>query len=246
MFGRTNLDTYYEILFDDLPSNSLASILLGKNQQLCLVKVRSYHLLNYSHSLRLRSINYQPQPYLLSPNTRNLRSSQGWSIFREQQPKGSLRRDSNDKNIRARSTTAPTSANHVKSTFVGIDQPQSMVDDPAQSHSTSTKRSLVSFISAENPSSLALSTGNFSDPKATFAPTNVIALTDDLVTSFPSNPTSNSLLSRAIQDFEQFQNPLQQPFEAIPFMSSPTYDLQMTANQAFIPLSSEYSQDSSA
>ena len=57
MHGATPLDAYYEILFDHLPETSLEAILLGKNQQACRTKVRSYHLLNYSHSLRLRSMN---------------------------------------------------------------------------------------------------------------------------------------------------------------------------------------------
>lgn len=61
MHGQTDLDTYYEILFDNLPTNSLEAILLGKNQQKCRTKVHSYHLLNYTHSLRMRSIDYQPQ-----------------------------------------------------------------------------------------------------------------------------------------------------------------------------------------
>lgn len=57
MHGATPLDAYYEILFDHLPETSLEAILLGKNRQACRIKVRSYHLLNYSHSLRLRSMN---------------------------------------------------------------------------------------------------------------------------------------------------------------------------------------------
>ncbi|CAF4688050.1 unnamed protein product, partial [Rotaria magnacalcarata] len=62
MLGQTHLDTYYEVLFDHLPKNSLDAILLGRNNQQCRIKVRSYHLLNYSHSLRTRSItNYQQQ-----------------------------------------------------------------------------------------------------------------------------------------------------------------------------------------
>ena len=63
MHAPTPLDAYYEILFDHLPETSLEAILLGKHQQTCRIKVRSYHLLNYSHSLRLRSMNdnYQQQ-----------------------------------------------------------------------------------------------------------------------------------------------------------------------------------------
>ena len=61
MQGRLNLDTYYEILFDNLSSTSMEAILHGKNQQKCRIKVHSYHLLNYSHSLRGRSMNFYSQ-----------------------------------------------------------------------------------------------------------------------------------------------------------------------------------------
>lgn len=54
LLGQTHLDTYYEVLFDQLPKNSLDAILLGRSNQPCRIKVRSYHLLNYSHSLRTR------------------------------------------------------------------------------------------------------------------------------------------------------------------------------------------------
>ena len=57
MLGQTHLDTYYEVLFDHLPKNSLDAILLGGHNQQCRIKVRSYHLANYSHSLRARSMN---------------------------------------------------------------------------------------------------------------------------------------------------------------------------------------------
>lgn len=57
LIGLTYMDTYYEVLFDDIPKTSLDNILLAKNQQQCRIKVHSYHLLNYSHSLRTRSIS---------------------------------------------------------------------------------------------------------------------------------------------------------------------------------------------
>lgn len=59
--GRLNLDTYYEVLFDNLSLTSMESILHGKNQQKCRIKVHSYHLLNYTHSLRIRSGNLHSQ-----------------------------------------------------------------------------------------------------------------------------------------------------------------------------------------
>jgi hypothetical protein len=80
MLGRTILDTYYEILFDNLPVNSLETILLGKHQQKSRIKVRSYHLLNYSHSLRMRSMNYHQQRSVPSVNVWEQTSS-----FRQQQ-----------------------------------------------------------------------------------------------------------------------------------------------------------------
>lgn len=61
MQGRLNLDTYYEILFDNLSPTSLEAILHGRNQTKCRIKVHSFHLLNYSHSLRMRSADYNPQ-----------------------------------------------------------------------------------------------------------------------------------------------------------------------------------------
>ena len=68
--GRNNLDTYFEILLDHLPEHSLEAILHRKKQQPCRIKVRSYHLLNYSHSLRMRSMPcFQQQISVPSVNT---------------------------------------------------------------------------------------------------------------------------------------------------------------------------------
>ena len=61
MQARLNLDTYYEILFDNLSPTSLEAILHSRNQEKCRIKVHSYHLLNYSHSLRMRSSDYHSQ-----------------------------------------------------------------------------------------------------------------------------------------------------------------------------------------
>lgn len=56
MHGQTHVDAFYEILFDQLPKNSLETVLLAGSNQQRRIKVRSYHLLNYSHSLRVRSM----------------------------------------------------------------------------------------------------------------------------------------------------------------------------------------------
>ncbi|CAF0854753.1 unnamed protein product [Didymodactylos carnosus] len=75
MPGRTNLDTYFEILFDELPKGSLYSILFnGGQQQQCRVKVRSYHLLNYTHSLRFKPHDMMQRSTLLVENPWERRS----------------------------------------------------------------------------------------------------------------------------------------------------------------------------
>ncbi|CAF0945347.1 unnamed protein product, partial [Didymodactylos carnosus] len=72
MPGRTHLDTYYEILFDHLPNGSLYSILFNDGQQQCRVKVRSYHLLNFTHSLRFNAV-YKQRSISMVENVRDHR-----------------------------------------------------------------------------------------------------------------------------------------------------------------------------
>jgi hypothetical protein len=102
MLGQTHLDTYYEVLFDHLQKNSLDAILLGGNNQLCRIKVRSYHLLNYSHSLRARSMsNNQQQRVTSTDNAWDRRLTDQPASARQaapQQPTRILRRTSNETN----------------------------------------------------------------------------------------------------------------------------------------------------
>jgi hypothetical protein len=205
MLGRTNLDTYYEVLFDNLPLNSLEAILLGKNQQKTRIKVRSYHLLNYSHSLRIRSMNYQTQ--------RSTPSNNVWQQTpRSQQQSRVVKKESDENNTSTKPKSAPPLIKHDQPYFVEDKEQKSTTNIPIQP-----------LISAENTSLLPPSAENLSNPQITSTSTNDTMPKETFVPSLPSNSPSDALFFRAIQDSEMIQNPVQQSLEpnsSIPFQSS--------------------------
>jgi hypothetical protein len=151
MHGRTHLDTYYEILFDNLPSNSLDTILLGKNQQKCRIKVHSYHLLNYSHSLRLRSANYQQQRSVPSSNVNEQQPFQQTSTVPQQQSTRTVRRDSNDNNKGTKPKSAPPLNKQERPNFAQVKEQTPITNNP-RSSLTSTETPKQPFASKENSS----------------------------------------------------------------------------------------------
>ncbi|CAF4285934.1 unnamed protein product [Rotaria socialis] len=209
MYGRTNLDTYYEVLFDTLSSNTLDTILLGKNQQTCRIKVRSYHLLNYSHSLRYRSINYQQQQSLPSSYLYEQRSFNQTSTYR-QQPAEIVKKDSsNDKTLKT-PKSAPASATHHESYFAQVKEQKSTTDDPTLSP-LSAEPLTQSSVSNENISSVPSQVKSTLNPNATFTPRSAMAPTGTPMTHFSSNLTADSLIFHPMQNFNQSQNSFQQP-----------------------------------
>jgi hypothetical protein len=237
LLGQTHLDTYYEVLFDHLPKNSLDAILLGGNNQQCRIKVRSYHLLNYSHSLRVRSMtNYQQQRSMPGENVwerRLLDQSSTTSRSTQQQPPPPpqptriLKRTSNDNN----STTTPKSAPAASSTqnkpgFVEMTTVSTEEQQPAKNllPSTSTEKLPVPQVSTANLSLIPSPKENslllpppvekLPEPETTFLPANTAlpVATEAMApsTSFHRNPVLDSLFLRAIQESKQIQNPVQQ------------------------------------
>jgi hypothetical protein len=212
MLGRTNLDTYYEILFDNLPSNSLESILLGKNQQKSRIKVRSYHLLNYSHSLRLRSMNYQTQRSTPSNNVWQQRPFEQTPRSQQQQQPHVSKKESDKNNTSTKPKSAPPLMKRDQPDFVEDKEQKSTTDIPIQP-----------MISPENTSSVPSSAENLPHPQITSTSTNDTMPKETFVSSFPPNSASNALFFRAIQDSEPIQNSGQQSLEpnsSIPFQSS--------------------------
>jgi len=137
MLGRNNLDTYYEVLFDNLPSNSLDAILLGKNQQKCRIKVRSYHLLNYSHALRLRSMNNQQQtpiPWRQHSVEQTSRSQH----HHQQQQARVLKNESDQKNTSTKPKSAPPLTTHDQPYFAKDKEQKSTTDTVEYPTSTLT------------------------------------------------------------------------------------------------------------
>ena len=236
MLGQTHLDTYYEVLFDHLPKNSLDAILLvGSNQQ-CRIKVRSYHLLNYSHSLRTRSMaNYQQQqqqPQRAGPpeNVWERRSGDQAPTNRQapaqqQQPTRILKRG----------TTENTSATKAKpdavpSTATTQEKPKLVDIILASAKEQTPKTKSTALASAEKvalPQALTESALLSQSQKPTVvsqaavekapepekvspAPQRHLPAAHEIPVPQPANPTFTSiesLLSRAIQDSKQIQNP---------------------------------------
>lgn len=190
MFNRNHLDTYYEILFDQLPANSLDAILYPKDQGRCRVKVHSYHLINYSHSLRLRSMGYQNQRSVPANNTR------------DQQPQQSNRtpqRNSQEKTPSTKPKSAPPLTANEKPKF-----PHGK--NPPPSSSVSNENVVPPVPTTENPSLPPPTAHPVPHPEpAAPLPATMAVPPEPLPSSFPEQ----SLFQRAVQDSSQWPNPPQ-------------------------------------
>ncbi|CAF4693127.1 unnamed protein product, partial [Rotaria sp. Silwood1] len=236
MLGQTHLDTYYEVLFDHLPKNSLEAILLGKNNQQCRIKVRSYHLLNYSHSLRIRSItNYQQQRSMAGENVWEKRlleqsstSRQSQGQQHQQQPTRILKRTSNDNNstVTTPKSAPPATSTQEKPSFVEITttsiKEQHMIMESTPSISTekstlpqvTTTHSLLDSPCQKNSLLPPSPVEKLPEPELNISPANttfpIASESTTPLTSFHTNPRPDSLLLRAIQESKQMQNLIEQ------------------------------------
>ncbi|CAF1146840.1 unnamed protein product [Rotaria sordida] len=228
MYGRTNLDTYYEVLFDNLPSNCLNTILLGKNQQKCRIKVHSYHLLNYSHSLRFRSMNYQHQQSVPPSHIEDRYSYKQTSTVRQHESMNIVKKDSDNENTRTKPKSAPPLSTHDNPNFTQVKEQKPITDDSTSPVSSIEQPS----ISIENPSSIPLFIENSPDPKLTLTPMNITMPT----------ATPDSLLFHAIQDSEQLGN-YQSSFETTPAIPPfQTSGPQIPIQQMWEPIQPQYIQ----
>ncbi|CAF0749442.1 unnamed protein product [Adineta steineri] len=204
MHGQTNLDTYYEILFDNLPINSLEAILLGKNQQKCRIKVHSYHLLNYSHSLRVRSNNYQHQRSVPMVNTRE----QQTPMNRQEQSSRVFRKQPDDKNTKpTKPKSAPASNTYEKPNFAEAKQTTPITNNSSSSPPTTIEQSVQSMNIIEDSSLFPALVENLPDQEIMSTQMNL---------NIPS--TGDPLFLRAIQDSEQLQYASHQSSTAVPQM----------------------------
>ena len=260
MVGRTHLDTYYEVLFDYLPKNSLDSVLLGKNNQQIRIKVRSYHLLNYSHSLRAHSTyNYQQQRSIPTENVWEKRLLEQSSVSRQiqgqqqqqQHPTRILKRTSNDTDsaTTAKSASSATSTQEklnfveAKSSLVReqsstADSTRSVATEKAAlSQSTATNISLgLSPQKASLPSTL---NKKFSESEinslSTTTPSPAATVRKAPVTAFPTNLRSDSLLLRAIEESKQIPNLVQQRSNTQPSLDQQQWDPTLSTQLAMAP-----------
>jgi hypothetical protein len=223
MLGRTNLDTYYEILFDNLPPNSLESILLGNNQRKCCIKLRSYHLLNYSHSLRVRSMNNNYRQRSVS-SIHPQQYPTEYSLRPPQQPTHNARRQSAGNSTATKPKSAPPMA--AKPPFPKIKEQKSITTDPPQ-----TMTAVENFLLLPPPTELSSNVETMFQPMTITPPTDL---------GFRSASASSALFYRAIQDSKQADNSLPQtPLSTQRIWGSESS--QYTPNQciSFIFLSSE-------
>ena len=233
MLGQTHLDTFYEVLFDHLPKNSLDAILLGGHNQQCRIKVRSYHLANYSHSLRVRSMsNYQPQRSLPTENAWEKKAleqstpSRSTQNQQQQQPTPTriLKRTPNETNPIPTPKSAPTltetreKTDLVENTSTTVKE-QGQQRQPIRSLFTpkSTEKSTSSQPVLVNPLTIFSSKENSftSPPPVTKLPKPEVALltmnpvsskinqTAAPSTAILTNPKIESFLSRAIKESDQ-------------------------------------------
>ncbi len=239
MLGQTHLDTYYEVLFDHLPKNSLDAILLGGHNQQCRIKVRSYHLVNYSHSLRVRSMsNLQQQRSLPSENvwekklleqSSTTRPTQNQQQQQQQQtPTRILKRNTNEPNS---ITTTPKSAPASTTTQGKPDVLEILaaaVKEQQQNTNSSvpksTEKSTLSQTASATPTTIPPSQKSSvlpptpvakpPEPEITLSTMNPISPNKPEpavpLTAFPTNLGTESFLLRAIQDSKQSHNLPQQ------------------------------------
>lgn len=233
MLGQTHLDTYYDVLFDNLPKNSLEAILLvGSNQQ-CRIKVRSYHLLNYSHSLRTRSVtNYQQQQQRTGPgeNAWERRSADQATTSRQvpaqqqQQPTRILKRGTteNTSTTKAKPDAAAPTSTQEKPKLVDIilasakeQTPKAKSATPASIEKSAlphalTESALLSQSQTRTPVSQAPVVKAPEPAKASPTVQSHVPVAKEMASpqpAFSTHPSIESLFLRAIQDSKQIQNP---------------------------------------
>ncbi|CAF2492463.1 unnamed protein product [Rotaria sp. Silwood2] len=218
---------FYLIIYQKIV---LKPFLFGKNNQQCRITVRSYHLLNYSHSLRIRSItNYQQQRTIPGENVWEKRlleqSSSPRQTQGQQQPTRILKRTSNDTNsstVTTPKSAPPTTSTHEKPNFVEVTttsiKEQQMITK--STHLTSTEKSTLPQVTTTNSLLLSPCQKNSLLPpspveKLPEPELNIPSIYTTLpiasestapLTAFPTNPRPDSLLLRAIQESKQMQN----------------------------------------
>ena len=194
MYNRNHFDTYYEVLFDNLPLNSLDAILNGKNQSKCRIKVHSYHLMNYSHSLRLRSVMYHPQ--------RSIPAGYNWEQYAVgydssdwQQSNYSNQRNTQEKSTRTKPKSAPPLTTDQRPQFAKTEP--NVNKSPSE---TTVQDASLPPPSAENLPSQQIVFTSLHDKGSLQAP----------YTTAPLDSTREQMLLRAIQDSGQLQTPGEQ------------------------------------
>ncbi|UJR23506.1 hypothetical protein I4U23_026504 [Adineta vaga] len=185
MYSRNHFDTYYEVLFDTLPSNSLDAILHAKNQGKSRIKVHSYHLINYSHSLRLRSMNYYQQRSVPAENTWEQQAGGYASANYQQQSNRVDRKNSYDKNPSTKPKSAPPLTTNERPQF------------PEAKEDASKQNSSLSSPPVEN----------LSNQHIIFTPLNDTMSSEIPFKGLQTSSGSEQIFLRAIQDSEQLQNP---------------------------------------
>ncbi|CAF0790307.1 unnamed protein product [Adineta ricciae] len=194
MYNRNHFDTYYEVLFDNLPLNSLDAILHGKNQSKCRIKVHSYHLMNYSHSLRLRSVMYHPQQSL--PAGYNWEQcAVGYDSPGQHQSYYSNQRNTQEKNTGTKPKSAPP--------LTTDQRPRFAKTEPEVNKSPS--ETTVQDASLPPPSA-----ENLPNQQIVFTSLYDGGLLQAPYAAAPSNSTPEQMLFRAIQDSGQMQTPDEQ------------------------------------
>ncbi|CAF1165139.1 unnamed protein product [Adineta ricciae] len=246
MHGQTHLDTFYEVLFDQLPKTSLDAILLSGSSQQRRIKVRSYHLLNYSHSLRVRSTsNYSQSRSMPNENVWEKRladqsgpsrqtQSQQPQQQQPQQPTKILKRTSNENNSSTVVKSAPASAaTQVKPNFTEIvnsalkeqllpANPSTSTEKLQLSQPTTTKTASNQQISVLLPSAPVSISGKVRTQEPPSLPVNstatkIVPESTVPLATFPTHSEPSSLLFHAINESKQVSNPIQQqPWEPVP------------------------------
>ena len=235
MLGPTHLDTYYEVLFDHLPKNSLDAILFGGHNQQCRIKVRSYHLLNYSHSLRMRSMaNYQQQKAAPTENAWEKPLAEPAAAVRQTQaqaPTRILKRDTTENATApvAKPTPAPAAATQPKVNLAEMIFASAKKAAPSNNHSASvvTEKPVLTPVVAESAVKLpatresAILTHSPVQKLPEFemamraANVNLASPkteTREPLAPFPTKPLMDSIFLRAIQESKQI--PSLEPYQS--------------------------------
>lgn len=223
MLGHTHLDTYYEVLFDHLPKNSLDAILFGGHNQQCRIKVRSYHLLNYSHSLRTRSMaNHQQSKTATTENAWEKPFVEPAAFRPSPTPTQILKRDPADNAIQpvAKPTPVPVPAKKPNDNLVAMIFASAKKTAPSNNHPAPlvTEKPVITPVVAESvvkpPAirEIAIPTQatvpKSSEIEMAMRAANVIVTTSKMEANeppapFPTKPLMDSMFLRAIQESKQ-------------------------------------------